>query len=179
MPRSRSRSFESITRSATRWLSRKAPDCCSSRSTRVVLPWSTWAMMATLRSFICVWFSKAAAAARPLGAPSSSVKMTGMRRRGISPRFPSSWSAHYTKERGKGRARAGAWVRGSERRAYSAAAAGQFWLRLNRYNALGEFSVPFAGGANRQPDAAPRKKNVKLTIYGIYRFRLYTKSRWT
>ena len=52
MPRSRSRSFESITRSATRWLSRKAPDCCRSRSTRVVLPWSTWAMMATLRSFM-------------------------------------------------------------------------------------------------------------------------------
>ncbi len=52
MPRSRSRSLESITRSATRWLSRKAPDCCSSRSTRVVLPWSTWAMMAMLRSFL-------------------------------------------------------------------------------------------------------------------------------
>src|SRR5271165_5799015 len=52
MPRSRSRSFESITRSATRWLSRKAPDCCRSLSTSVVLPWSTWAMMATLRSFI-------------------------------------------------------------------------------------------------------------------------------
>src|SRR5271170_6948000 len=52
MPRSRSRSFESMTRSATRWLSRKAPDCCRSRSTSVVLPWSTWAMMAMLRSFM-------------------------------------------------------------------------------------------------------------------------------
>ena len=52
MPRSRSRSLESIARSATRWFSRKAPDCCSSRSTSVVLPWSTWAMIATLRSFI-------------------------------------------------------------------------------------------------------------------------------
>src|SRR5215211_5031235 len=50
MPRSRSRSLESIARSATRWFSRKAPDCCSSRSTRVVLPWSTWAMIATLRN---------------------------------------------------------------------------------------------------------------------------------
>src|SRR4029078_8894860 len=50
MPRSRSRSFESITRSATRWLSRKAPDCCRRRSTSVVLPWSTCAMIATLRS---------------------------------------------------------------------------------------------------------------------------------
>ena len=52
MPRSRSRSFESMTRSATRWLSRNAPDCCRSRSTSVVLPWSTWAMMAMLRSFM-------------------------------------------------------------------------------------------------------------------------------
>src|SRR5262245_49425640 len=50
MPRSRSRSFESSARSATRWFSRKAPDCCSRRSTSVVLPWSTWAMIATLRS---------------------------------------------------------------------------------------------------------------------------------
>ena len=41
-----------MTRSATRWLSRNAPDCCSSRSTSVVLPWSTWAMMAMLRSFM-------------------------------------------------------------------------------------------------------------------------------
>ena len=52
MPRSRSRSFESMTRSATLWLSRNAPDCCRSRSTSVVLPWSTWAMMAMLRSFM-------------------------------------------------------------------------------------------------------------------------------
>src|SRR5262249_8695654 len=49
MPRSRSRSLESSARSATRWFSRNAPDCCSSRSTSVVLPWSTWAMIATLR----------------------------------------------------------------------------------------------------------------------------------
>ncbi len=49
MPRSRSRSLESIARSATCWLARKVPLCCSSRSTRVVLPWSTWAMMAMLR----------------------------------------------------------------------------------------------------------------------------------
>src|SRR5439155_704842 len=50
MPRSRSRSLESIARSATRWLSRKEPACCRSRSTSVVLPWSTWAMIATLRN---------------------------------------------------------------------------------------------------------------------------------
>src|SRR5438874_2544530 len=49
MPFSRSRSPESRTRSATSWFSRKAPDCQSMASTRVVFPWSTWATMATLR----------------------------------------------------------------------------------------------------------------------------------
>jgi hypothetical protein len=49
MPFSRSRSIESMTRSATSWFSRKAPDCHSIASTSVVLPWSTWATMATLR----------------------------------------------------------------------------------------------------------------------------------
>ena len=49
MPFSRSRSIESMTRSATSWLARKAPDCHSMASTSVVLPWSTWATMATLR----------------------------------------------------------------------------------------------------------------------------------
>src|SRR4051795_11785905 len=49
MPFSRSRSIESRTRSATSWLSRNAPDCQSMASTSVVLPWSTWATIATLR----------------------------------------------------------------------------------------------------------------------------------
>src|SRR5260221_9194078 len=49
MPRSRSRSFESITRSCTCSCAAKVPDCCSSLSTRVVFPWSTCAMMAKLR----------------------------------------------------------------------------------------------------------------------------------
>jgi hypothetical protein len=49
MPFSRSRSIESITRSATFAPSRKAPDCHSIASTSVVLPWSTWATIATLR----------------------------------------------------------------------------------------------------------------------------------
>src|SRR4051812_803391 len=49
MPFSRSRSIESITRSSTSWLARNAPLCHSMASTSVVLPWSTWAMMATLR----------------------------------------------------------------------------------------------------------------------------------
>ncbi len=52
MPRSRSRSLESMARSVTFWFSRNVPDCWRSLSTRVVLPWSTWAMMATLRRFM-------------------------------------------------------------------------------------------------------------------------------
>ena len=51
MPFSRSRSFESITRSTTASLVRNTPAWRSMWSTRVVLPWSTWATMATLRMF--------------------------------------------------------------------------------------------------------------------------------
>ncbi len=49
IPRSRSRSFESMTRSATTSLTRKVPACLSMWSTSVVLPWSTCATIATLR----------------------------------------------------------------------------------------------------------------------------------
>ncbi len=49
IPRSFSRSFESIARSSTRWLSRKVPDWRKSWSTSVVLPWSTCAIIAILR----------------------------------------------------------------------------------------------------------------------------------
>src|SRR4051794_20358697 len=49
IPFSRSRSVESITRSATSCPERNAPDCQSMASTSVVFPWSTWAMIATLR----------------------------------------------------------------------------------------------------------------------------------
>ena len=49
MPRSRSRSLESMTRSTSSWLARKTPLWRSMASTSVVLPWSTWAMMAMLR----------------------------------------------------------------------------------------------------------------------------------
>src|SRR5258707_10377871 len=49
MPRSRSRSFESMMSSPTCWLSRKTLLCLSRPSTSVVLPWSTCAMIATLR----------------------------------------------------------------------------------------------------------------------------------
>src|SRR6185503_18043653 len=49
MPRSRSRSLESMTRSTRCWCAAKVPDWRSSLSTRVVLPWSTWAMIAMFR----------------------------------------------------------------------------------------------------------------------------------
>src|SRR5579872_7565702 len=49
MPRSRSRSLESMIRSTWVSLARKVPLCCSMASTKVVLPWSTCAMMAILR----------------------------------------------------------------------------------------------------------------------------------
>src|SRR5574340_635291 len=50
MPRSFSRSLLSMTRSATCWWEANVPAWLSSLSTMVVLPWSTWAMMAILRS---------------------------------------------------------------------------------------------------------------------------------
>ena len=91
MPRSRSRSFESITRSATRWFSRNAPDCCSRRSTSVVLPWSTWAMMAMFLSFMAVrTFERGAnRKRRPTAAPSLDGRHDGdaTKRRPATPRF--------------------------------------------------------------------------------------------
>src|ERR671917_1812483 len=49
MPRSRSWSSESITRSVRCSWAANTPDWRSMASTSVVLPWSTWAMIATLR----------------------------------------------------------------------------------------------------------------------------------
>src|SRR5215212_3081324 len=49
IPRSRSRSLESRMRLPAVEGSRKTFDCLSRPSTRVVLPWSTWATMAMLR----------------------------------------------------------------------------------------------------------------------------------
>ena len=46
IPLSFSMSFESITLSLTCWFSLKIPDCLNRASTRVVLPWSTWAIIA-------------------------------------------------------------------------------------------------------------------------------------
>jgi hypothetical protein len=49
IPRSFSRSFESITRSVRASFERNVPLWRSMASTSVVLPWSTWAMMAMLK----------------------------------------------------------------------------------------------------------------------------------
>src|SRR3970040_1351981 len=49
MPRWRSRALESITRSCSSSCAAKVPVARSNLSTSVVLPWSTWAMMARLR----------------------------------------------------------------------------------------------------------------------------------
>ena len=51
MPRSRSWSLESSTRSWTCWFSRKASVALSIWSTSVVLPWSTCAMIAMFLMF--------------------------------------------------------------------------------------------------------------------------------
>ena len=50
MPRSRSRSLESMAQSATTSPGRKLPAWRKNPSTSVVLPWSTWAMIAMLRT---------------------------------------------------------------------------------------------------------------------------------
>jgi hypothetical protein len=52
MPRSRSRSFESMARSATCWLSRKVPLCLQQAVNEGRLAMSTCAMIATLRMSI-------------------------------------------------------------------------------------------------------------------------------
>ena len=66
IPRSRSSSLLSITRSATCWFARNRPLWRSRASTRVVLPWSTCAMMAMLR--ICTSDPLAACLTRAQGA---------------------------------------------------------------------------------------------------------------
>ena len=55
IPRSFSRSLESIARSSNFLCSSSVCDCFKSSSTRVVFPWSTWAMIATflISSKIC------------------------------------------------------------------------------------------------------------------------------
>src|SRR3954447_18080298 len=57
MPRSRSRSLESMTRSATSSFSLKMPLWRSMASTRVVFPWSTCATIAMLRMEVLVIYT--------------------------------------------------------------------------------------------------------------------------
>ncbi len=49
IPRSFSMAFESIARSCNCVLAFNVCDCFNSSSTRVVFPWSTWAIIATFR----------------------------------------------------------------------------------------------------------------------------------
>src|SRR5450759_1186446 len=56
MTRSRSSSFESMTRSITASFSRRIQLCLSMASTSVVLPWSTCAMIAILRILSFLFF---------------------------------------------------------------------------------------------------------------------------
>ena len=70
-PRSRSRSLESRIRSPDSCDSRNCPLCRSIWSTSVVLPWSTWAIMATLRILVFFTFdlsSRVAAGHHPVAA---------------------------------------------------------------------------------------------------------------
>ena len=55
IPRSRSMSPLSMTRSSTRSFSRKVPACFNILSTKVVFPWSTCAIIAMLRIFITLF----------------------------------------------------------------------------------------------------------------------------
>ena len=57
MPRSFSMALESMIRSPIFSCAAKVPDCFSRQSTSVVLPWSTWAMMAMLRIGRCMSFA--------------------------------------------------------------------------------------------------------------------------
>src|SRR6266540_1109678 len=124
IPRSRSRSLESSARSARRWLSRTAPDCCSSRSTKVVLPWSTWAMIATLRRFMGCIKNRARASKGPL-LPGNRVSAPrgAMRDRlarflslcGPAPLRPGTGKATMVGERGGGRVRSSVPVKNRRR----------------------------------------------------------------
>ena len=62
MPRSRSSSWLSMTRSSTRWFSRNTWAARKMESMSVVLPWSMCAMIATLRIFWAGSASKGQAA---------------------------------------------------------------------------------------------------------------------
>src|SRR5437762_7915305 len=95
MPFSRSRSIESMIRSGTDSFARKRPDCQSMASTRVVLPWSTWAMIAMFRMFsrCCILPSYHAGVRRELHVivrsahgPASLPEMRTAARATLSPR---------------------------------------------------------------------------------------------
>src|SRR5512139_2487341 len=94
MPFSFSRSIESIRRSSedSCWLARKVPDCLSRQSTKVVLPWSTCAMIATFRMSIKLFrgvvgrslYARSMTAARQVEAASCRCHSLAMRKRSVT-----------------------------------------------------------------------------------------------
>ena len=76
MPRSRSISPLSSARSCMGWFARTVPLWRSRPSTRVVLPWSTCAMMAMLRRFTAARHSSAAVRAERMWGVSVSTTVT-------------------------------------------------------------------------------------------------------
>ena len=75
IPRSRSRSLESMTRVSIFSLSLNTFDCASIESTSVVFPWSTCAMMATLRTSLRA-LRLASAAATAGGSAMASARVS-------------------------------------------------------------------------------------------------------
>ena len=97
MPFSRSRSIESRMRSgSSAWLP-KAPDCQSMASTSVVLPWSTWATIATSRRSVLVGTTY-----QPTQWPG--LTCAGGQAHRIRPRMPERPGAEYCASFGPGRA---------------------------------------------------------------------------
>ena len=145
MPFSRSRSLESIMRSSrcSAACAAKAPACLSMASTRVVLPWSTWATMATLRMS---W-------------------RVGMLRR-FSRIVDGGASVSSTRARRAGQATASPHGTGLDRRSAFRPGAG-----LNGRQTSGPHEgSPFAGSrdADRAPSDTPRARTCRISGAGSF-----------
>src|ERR687895_607362 len=83
MPRSRSWSIESRIRSVSSSCAANTPDCRSMASTRVVLPWSTCAMIATLRMSVRLAIGSAAKGDRRPSLVSTRMEHRTLGRTGV------------------------------------------------------------------------------------------------
>ena len=95
MPRSRSRSLESMISSPAASGSRKMCDCLSRPSTSVVLPWSTWAMMATLRNWAAETGAEGAAVGASMRCRDRSVEAEGINGDAARASLPRRATSHY------------------------------------------------------------------------------------